>query len=190
MTTRSRLDALAILVATLCGAGRFPFAPGTAGTLAALPLAALAAHLLTTWGFAAATAALALAGIWAAGRAAPILGQKDPGAIVIDEAAGLCVSLLGIPLGWRTLCGAFAETAAKLAGRDALRWGAHGKAMSWREYHESVGNFALVLRALRFPRGSFVALLTRTLWVALAGFVLTAMAAARWMWPAEPEKAP
>ena len=36
----------------------------------------------------------------------------------------------------------------------------------------------------------FVALLTRTLWVALAGFVLTAMAAARWMWPAEPEKAP
>jgi len=95
------------MVATLCGAGRFPFAPGTAGTLAALPLAALAAHFLTTWGFAAATVALALVGVWAAGRAAPILGQKDPGAIVIDEAAGLCVSLLGMPLGWGTLCGAF-----------------------------------------------------------------------------------
>jgi len=36
----------------------------------------------------------------------------------------------------------------------------------------------------------FVALLTRTLWVAIAGFAFTAMAAARWMWPSEPKNAP
>src|SRR5947209_4665133 len=81
-----------------------------------------------------------------------VRGHRD----IASESASLEAEIEG-----RTLCGAFAETAAKLAGRDALRWGAHGKAMSWREYHESVGNFALVLRALRFPRGSFVALLTR-----------------------------
>jgi len=60
----------------------------------------------------------------------------------------------------RTLCGALAETATRLAGRDALRWGTHGEGMSWGEFYESVGHFALGLEAFPFPRGSFVVLLT------------------------------
>jgi phosphatidylglycerophosphatase A len=92
-------ESCALAVATLFGAGRSPIAPGTAGTLAAVPLAVLAAWLLPAWGFALVAAALSLLGIWAGGVAAPILGSKDPRPVVIDEAAGFFVTLLWIPLG-------------------------------------------------------------------------------------------
>ena len=36
-------------------------------------------------------------GTWAAGRAEQLLGRKDPGAIVIDEVAGMTVSVLLFP---------------------------------------------------------------------------------------------
>jgi len=93
-----RFDAPALAIATLGGVGRSPLVPGTAGTLASVPLAVLAARGLPAWGFAAATAAIALLGVWAAGRAARILGEPDPGPVVIDETAGLFVTLLGIPV--------------------------------------------------------------------------------------------
>ncbi len=94
-------------LATLGGVGRSPVAPGTAGTLAALPFAYLAGRFLSFWPFVAVTAGIALIGIWAGGRAERLLGQRDPGPVVIDEAAGLFVSLLGIPPGGAALCGAF-----------------------------------------------------------------------------------
>jgi phosphatidylglycerophosphatase A len=37
-------------------------------------------------------------GTWAAQRAEPLLGGKDPGAIVIDEVAGMTLSVLVVPL--------------------------------------------------------------------------------------------
>ncbi len=83
---RRRFDAPALAIATLGGVGRSPLVPGTAGTLASVPLAVLAARGLPAWGFAAATAAIALLGVWAAGRAARILGER------------LFVTLLGIPV--------------------------------------------------------------------------------------------
>ena len=109
----------ALAIATLFGAGRSPIAPGTAGTLAALPLAFAAGRCLPPWGFALATALLAALGVWAAGVAAPVLGSKDPGArpirdalpVTVDEAAGLFVTLLGIPPG-STLAGAAGTLAA------------------------------------------------------------------------------
>ena len=101
----------ALAIATLFGAGRSPIAPGTAGTLAALPLAFAAGRCLPPWGFALATALLAALGVWSAGVAAPVLGSKDPGPIVVDEAAGLFVTLLGIPPG-STLAGAAGTLAA------------------------------------------------------------------------------
>jgi phosphatidylglycerophosphatase A len=107
VTGRSPLEAGALAIATLFGAGRAPVVPGTAGTLAAVPLAYAAARLLPPWGFAVATLALALVGVWSGGVAARLLGVKDPGPVVIDEAAGLFVTLLGIPLGTATLAGAF-----------------------------------------------------------------------------------
>jgi phosphatidylglycerophosphatase A len=100
---RSPKDRLALAVATLLGAGRSPLVPGTVGTAASLPLVALAGLALPLWGYAATTVCIALAGIWAAGRASGILGLKDPGAVVIDETAGLFVTLMGVRPGWGTL---------------------------------------------------------------------------------------
>ncbi len=39
-----------------------------------------------------------LAGTWAAHQAERVLGVKDPGAIVIDEVAGMTLSVLAFPL--------------------------------------------------------------------------------------------
>jgi phosphatidylglycerophosphatase A len=93
-------EAIALPLATLFGAGRSPVVPGTIGTLAALPIAVLSWRFLPVWGHVAATVALAGAGLWASGVAARAFGVKDPGPVVIDEAAGLMVTLAGIPFGW------------------------------------------------------------------------------------------
>jgi phosphatidylglycerophosphatase A len=42
--------------------------------------------------------AVTLIGTWAAHVAEPLLGEKDPGAIVIDEVAGMTLSVLWLPL--------------------------------------------------------------------------------------------
>jgi phosphatidylglycerophosphatase A len=97
---RTPLDALGMGVATLLGVGRSPIIPGTAGTLASLPLALLAATFLSLPAYTALTLLVSSVGIWAAGRASTVLGIKDPGVVVIDETAGLFVTFLGIPVGW------------------------------------------------------------------------------------------
>jgi phosphatidylglycerophosphatase A len=97
---RGPLDSVGLGIATLLGVGRSPNIPGTAGTLASLPLALAAAAFLPLPAYAALTLGVALLGIWAAGRAAAVLGLKDPGVVVIDETAGLFVTFLGIPAGW------------------------------------------------------------------------------------------
>ena len=51
--------------------------------------------------------AVAAVGIWAADVAAPRLGAKDPGPVVVDEAAGLMVTLLGVPIGFASVAAAF-----------------------------------------------------------------------------------
>ncbi|MEO8214824.1 MAG: phosphatidylglycerophosphatase A, partial [Myxococcales bacterium] len=71
-------------------------APGTVGTLGALPL-----YLLIRDGgpvVVGAVAALVTAvGIWAAGRVARRLGKKDPQIVCIDEVAGVLITLLPAP---------------------------------------------------------------------------------------------
>ena len=97
---RAPLDVFGLGVASLFGIGRSPIIPGTAGTLASLPLAVAAAVFLPLPAYLGVTLAVALLGIWAAGRAAAMLGMKDPGVVVIDETAGLFVTFLGVPMGW------------------------------------------------------------------------------------------
>jgi phosphatidylglycerophosphatase A len=46
-------------------------------------------------------------GIWAAHRAERVLDAKDPGAIVIDEVAGMTLSVLAVPLTLPVLVVAF-----------------------------------------------------------------------------------
>uniref|UniRef100_A0A7V4GA55 Phosphatidylglycerophosphatase A n=1 Tax=Desulfobacca acetoxidans TaxID=60893 RepID=A0A7V4GA55_9BACT len=95
-----------LAAATLGGVGYLPLMPGTWGTLAALPLWFLLAHL-GPWGYGLAfTLFLALA-LAVAGPAQRLLGKTDHGAIVIDEAAGLLVALAGAPLTWTWAVGGF-----------------------------------------------------------------------------------
>jgi phosphatidylglycerophosphatase A len=103
VTRRDPGTGAAVLVATMFGAGRAPAVPGTFGTLAAVPPAVLLAHLLPPWGFALATGVLAFLAIWTSGVAARAMGLKDPRPVVIDEAAGLFVTLLYLPVGVETV---------------------------------------------------------------------------------------
>lgn len=98
---------LALRLATLFGAGRAPIASGTVGTLAALPVVVAAAVGLPAWGYAAATLLVAGVGVWSSGEAARRLASHDPGEVVIDEAAGLFVTLLSIPIGVASVAAGF-----------------------------------------------------------------------------------
>lgn len=85
---------LMLLVVTGAGAGYVPLAPGTVGTVLAIPLS-LALNRVAT--FSLPLALLILGGLIAAAivlstRAAQILGSKDPPVIVIDEIAGFLVA--------------------------------------------------------------------------------------------------
>lgn len=99
-------NVLAIFLATGFGSGYSPFAPGTAGTLVAVPLAVL----FMPAGFVAqalVVAAVCAVAIWSAGVAAPTFGLKDPGQIVIDEIAGFFVTVAFLPADWPTLAVGF-----------------------------------------------------------------------------------
>ncbi len=92
------LDLVAWLIATVFGSGHAPIIPGTFGTLAALPFAVAAAVWLPLWGYLLLTLAVTVAGIWAADRTAARVGLKDPGLVVVDEAAGILITLAGAPI--------------------------------------------------------------------------------------------
>ncbi len=89
-------DTAAIFLATGAYVGKIPFAPGTFGSLLGLP----AAYLLSGVPTAAAVSAsglFILGSIAVAHRAVRLLGEQDPGCVVIDEIAGMMVTLLAIP---------------------------------------------------------------------------------------------
>ncbi len=81
------------------GSGLSPFAPGTAGTLAAIPLYLLLAQL-PLWGYVAVLLLMSLAGIWICGESSRRLGVHDHGGIVWDEFAGFLLTMLAAPAGW------------------------------------------------------------------------------------------
>ena len=87
----------AMMVATVCGIGLLPKAPGTWGSLAALPLAWLLYGLAGPMAVALAVVLVFFAGWWAAAALARRGGDHDPGYIVIDEVAGQLVVLAVIP---------------------------------------------------------------------------------------------
>ena len=77
--------------------GRAPWAPGTvASGLTVVVLWGLGPTPLVLAGILVVVTAV---GTWAAGEAERALGRgKDPGAIVVDEVAGMTLSLLAVPL--------------------------------------------------------------------------------------------
>jgi phosphatidylglycerophosphatase A len=97
---------LAIVLATFCGAGYSPVAPGTAGSLAAIIIAVLLR--LPPWQYAVLAAVLFLPAVWAADVTARALKKKDPGLVVVDEVIGQWIALAGArTLTWETYLAAF-----------------------------------------------------------------------------------
>ena len=99
---RALADRLALAIATGLGAGYVPVAPGTAGTVIAVPLFWGLSHL-SAWEQLATTSAFALLAVWAAQRAGKRLGDPDDPRIVCDEIAGFLVTLALLPATPRVL---------------------------------------------------------------------------------------
>ena len=89
------LSKTAWAIATWFGCGLVPKAPGTMGTLGAIPLYLLVARQ-GQWGVAAAAVVVTGIGVWAASVVARELGKKDPQVVVVDEVAGLLVTMLPV----------------------------------------------------------------------------------------------
>ncbi|MBZ5580880.1 MAG: phosphatidylglycerophosphatase A [Acidobacteriia bacterium] len=101
---------LANLISTFFGCGYSRFAPGTAGSAAALAIGiALQKYAaMPSWGFLLLAGAALLPAIWAAGATARSLKLKDPGCVVVDEVLGQWVALSGAPVqNWKTYLAAF-----------------------------------------------------------------------------------
>ena len=97
---------LALVIATWFGAGYSPFAPGTAGSLAAVAIAVLI-HT-TPWHYAAMAAVLFAPAVWAADVTARTLKLRDPGLVVVDEVIGQWIALAGArTLNWKSYAAAF-----------------------------------------------------------------------------------
>ncbi|HLW11136.1 MAG TPA: phosphatidylglycerophosphatase A [Casimicrobiaceae bacterium] len=75
------------LIALGLGTGLSPVAPGTAGTLVALPIAWALGAYAGTPGWLATIGAVTIIGLWAAHVTSRDLGVADHGSIVIDEIA-------------------------------------------------------------------------------------------------------
>ena len=86
----------AILLGTWFGAGLVPGAPGTMGSLAALPFAWVIHQAFGWSALAAAAVALFAAGVWSAGVIVRTGGAEDPSAIVVDEVVGQWLVLLAV----------------------------------------------------------------------------------------------
>ncbi len=84
-------------LATWFFTGLMPTAPGSWGSLAALPFAWAIAVWLSPWALLPAAAAVFLLGVWAANTYMRHGGAHDPGAIVIDEVAGQWLTLAAVP---------------------------------------------------------------------------------------------
>lgn len=89
-----------IIAATWFGTGFAPVAPGTFGTLGAIPLylmlsrLSLPLYLLTA-------AAFTLFACWVAGHGEEIWEEHDSSRIVIDEVAGFLVTMSAVPASWQ-----------------------------------------------------------------------------------------
>ena len=91
---------VALAIATALGAGYLPIAPGTFGSAVGLLLWLALPHLLWVQVFA--IVVVTVAGIWSANVAERHFGRRDPGQVVVDEVAGMMITLVLIPqaAGW------------------------------------------------------------------------------------------
>ena len=99
------------LLATWFGCGYSPFAPGTAGSAAALAIG-IVLHQYAAfrwWHFLLLAALTFYPAVWAATLTARSVNRKDPSIVVIDEVIGQWIALAGaLPFNWKSALAAFA----------------------------------------------------------------------------------
>jgi phosphatidylglycerophosphatase A len=83
------------VLASVFGAGYAPVASGTVGSF--VTVVAIWLLPLTPLRILVALVVVTLVGIWAGSRVERVLGKKDPGVIVIDEVAGMLLSVILLP---------------------------------------------------------------------------------------------
>ncbi len=88
------------------GSGLAPRAPGTFGTLAAIPFFLLLA-MLTPLHYMIAVIVMSLAGIYICGKAAADVGVHDHPAIVWDEFIGFFITMFMVPVSWQSVLTGF-----------------------------------------------------------------------------------
>ena len=99
------------LISTWFGCGRSPFAPGTAGSAAALAIGIVLHEYagFGWWHFLLLAAALFYPAVAAATVTAREAGLKDPGFVVVDEVIGQWIALAGARhYNWASYLAAFA----------------------------------------------------------------------------------
>ena len=89
----------AVFIALGLGSGLAPKAPGTAGTLVAIPLYLFMQNMSLAV-YLAITLVVTTLGIWFCSYSAKKLGVHDHPAIVIDEIAGFLITMTAVPAGW------------------------------------------------------------------------------------------
>jgi len=93
---------IAYVLATWFGCGFVPFAPGTAGTLGAIPLY-LALRPYGPLAVLAVAGVLTVIGVWAASEVCVATRRPDPQIVVIDEVVGVLVTLAASAPTWTSL---------------------------------------------------------------------------------------
>jgi phosphatidylglycerophosphatase A len=88
------------------GSGLSQFAPGTCGTLAAIPLYLLLAQL-PFWYYLAAVAVAFAIGVYLCGYTSKALGEHDHGGIVWDEFVGFWITMIAVPATWQWILAGF-----------------------------------------------------------------------------------
>jgi phosphatidylglycerophosphatase A len=104
-TSQTEVSFKALLKKPVCflglgfGSGLAPKAPGTWGTLAAIPIYFLMQDLSLYLYLSLTTIAFIL-GIWICQKSAEWLNKEDPSAVVWDEIVGYLVTMVAAPQGW------------------------------------------------------------------------------------------
>ena len=88
------------------GAGAIPVAPGTWGTLAAVPFCLLL-EMLSPLAYSVFLVAACVVGVWLCGTAARSLGVDDHPGIVWDEMVGYWIAVAAVPPQWSWWLAAF-----------------------------------------------------------------------------------
>lgn len=81
------------------GSGLLPKAPGTFGTIAAIPLFLMLSQF-NLWLFISVTIFISIMGIFICGYTSKSLGVHDHSGIVIDEIAGYLITMIAVPAEW------------------------------------------------------------------------------------------